>query len=106
MNKKSLIISIVISLLLILSLSIYIAYGNYKTKELNKPYVAEFEEQPFVANDILCFNPALGHVYSCFPREDGHVQIRINPEGNWIITQTLDNSEYIEQLISDGDVVG
>lgn len=52
--------------------------------------VLEFEGQPEVGNDIMCFDPITGHVYSCFERSDGNVQIRINPEGNRVIWLFID----------------
>lgn len=58
-------------------------------------------EQPSVGNDILCIDPATGHVYSCFIREDGNVQLRINPEGNLVIAYMLEDNDFVQQVIAE-----
>lgn len=61
-------------------------------EEKTHSVVLGFEEQPEVGNDIMCFDPITGHVYSCFERSDGNVQIRINPEGNRVIWLYLERN--------------
>lgn len=49
------------------------------------------QTQPPVEDDILCYDYATGHVYSCFVRDDGNVQLRINPEGNLVIAKLIEH---------------
>lgn len=49
------------------------------------------QTQPPVEDDILCYDYATGHVYSAFVRDDGNVQLRINPEGNLVIAKLIEH---------------
>lgn len=49
------------------------------------------QTQPPVEDDILCYDFATGHVYSAFVRDDGNVQLRINPEGNLVIAKLIEH---------------
>lgn len=48
---------------------------------------------PPVGDDVLCYDYARGLVYSGFIREDGNVQLRINPEGNLVIVSIMETAE-------------
>ena len=50
--------------------------------------------QPPIEEDLLCYDYATGNVYKCFTREDGNIQLRINPEGNLVIARTIETEEY------------
>ena len=52
---------------------------------------------------ILCIDRALGVVYSCFENESGHIEIKINPEGNRVIAGTVD---ALEPTMEGGGSVG
>lgn len=56
----------------------------------NQPTYVE-QTQPAVEDDILCYDYATGHVYKCFKRDDGNVQLRINPEGNLVIAKLIEH---------------
>lgn len=73
-----------IDCLLLGLICVIISMTSGKTEEKTSVNMV-FEEQPEVGNDIMCFDPITGHVYSCFERSDGNVQIRINPEGSRVI---------------------
>lgn len=68
-------------------------------EEKPRNVVLKFEEQPEVGNDILCYDPFTGHVYSCFERSDGNVQLRINPEGNYCISLLIERNDFYEMQI-------
>lgn len=62
----------------------------------DKPTYVE-QTQPPVEDDILCYDFATGHVYSCFVRDDGNVQLRINPEGNLVIAKLIEHEMPTEE---------
>ena len=55
--------------------------------------VVEVAAQPSVGDDVLCYDYARGLVYSGFFRDDGDIQLRINPEGNLVIVSTIETVE-------------
>lgn len=61
----------------------------------NQPTYVE-QTQPAVEDDILCYDFATGHVYKCFKRDDGNVQLRINPEGNRVIAKLIEHETPTE----------
>lgn len=79
----------VIDCLLLGLICVIISMTSEKTEEKTSVNMV-FEGQPEVGNDIMCFDPITGHVYSCFERSDGNFQIRINPEGNRVIWLFID----------------
>lgn len=66
---------------------------NQDSEYQRYPVALVFEQQPDVGQDRLCFDPATGHVYSCFVRTDGNFQIRINPEENRVIAYYIERDE-------------
>lgn len=57
--------------------------------------------QPDVENDILCYDYVNGCAYSCYYKEDGNVQLRINPEGNLVFSKVLSLDEMEPGSIAD-----
>ena len=73
-------------------LSVVVGYCTDKILEAieDQPTYVE-QTQPPVEDDILCYDYATGHVYSAFVRDDGNVQLRINPEGNLVIAKLIEH---------------
>lgn len=87
------VLSIAFALVCCLLLLCICAMINQDSKYQRYPVALVFEKQPDVEQDRLCFDPATGHVYSCFERTDGNLQIRINPEENRVISYYIERDE-------------
>ena len=46
--------------------------------------------KPSEPETIRCYDPVYGVVYGCEVREDGDIEIKINPEGNRVIVGVCD----------------
>ena len=90
--------SVIAGILLCFSCCVIWLFQNQKT-ETKGIYL---EEQPPIYEDILCYDPVTGNIYSCFKRTDGNVQLRINPEGNRCVFSFVENcDDFVQEIISE-----